>query len=90
MRIALIEIGHDTGKPPVCGESTVSLCAVRICETSDLERCLHILGTVVEPVVRGLVCEKETLVSAMVEHHVHNQFDSFGPGMVGQPDQIFR
>ena len=87
MRILLVEVGHGGHEPAVVHLVEVVAGSIRVNMRSQFERSLYkavfVVG-IVEPVFGGHVLNPYMLYTAVVENHVHYDFDAACMGFFNQ------
>lgn len=87
VRILLVEVGHGRYKPAVVHLVGIVLGSIRVYVRGQFEGGLHevvfVVG-VVEPIFGGHVLNPYMLYAAVVENHVHYDFDAACMGFFNQ------
>ena len=79
MRVLLVEVGHGGYEPAVVHLAEIVFRCVRVYVGSQLEGCLHkvvFMVGIVEPVFAGHVLYPYVLYAAVVENHIHYDFNA--------------
>ena len=87
--VSLIQIRHNLSKPSVCSYGLFIIRGMNIHYACCLERCLDIIGTEIKPIILRSVLKQIVLTSAMIENHIHNNFQSFIVSFIYQFEKFF-
>ena len=89
MTVSLVEVRHGQCEPTVDSDFLFVIGSIRVHLSGSLETGLHVVAFKVKPVFGGHIFKQIVVRTAMVEDHVHYDFQPFGISFLSKFAELF-